>query len=155
MSIASLLGALGGGWLADRLGSRDVRWYAWMPVIGCTVGGQLYWAAYSAGDLTSFISIEFIAELILSMGLPASYAAIQVSCGGQRRVMAMAVLQFFVMVFGGGFGPLIVGALSDVLNVVYEGASLRYSLTAMLLLLVPAAVCFALCAHALPHDLED
>jgi predicted MFS family arabinose efflux permease len=49
--VASLVGTLAGGWLADRLGRRDIRWYAWLSAIACVLGASLYWVALSAHEL--------------------------------------------------------------------------------------------------------
>jgi predicted MFS family arabinose efflux permease len=37
ISVATGIGAVGGGWLADRLGQRDIRWYGRLPAMGCAI----------------------------------------------------------------------------------------------------------------------
>lgn len=153
MSVANLSGACGGGWLADTLSRRDVRWYAWLPMLACVLALPLYFAVLSSDSLPTFISIEFVAEVILSAGVPAIYAAVHAVCGSQSRAMAMAVLQFCVILFG-GVGPLIAGLFSDAFAAVHGTDSLRTSLTVMLGFLIPAALAFYATSVKLPSELE-
>jgi MFS family permease len=154
MSVASLSGAIAGGWLADTLSRRTVRWYALLPMWACLVAGPIYWIAFNARSLRSFIAIEFVAEVVLSAGMPACFAAVHVVCGAGRRAMAMAAMQFLIILFG-GYGPLIAGAMSDALQLLYGADSLRQSLTLMLVFLAPAAFALYLCSRAMPRELED
>jgi MFS family permease len=152
---ANLMGALTGGWVGDRLSRRDVRWYAWLPAIACVLALPMYGFALRAHDLSSFVARDFVAELFLSIGLPSTFAAVHVVCGNRRRAVAIATLMLSLTLFGSGFGPLIVGWLSDVLSSAYGTESLRHSLTTMLVFLIPAAVAFYCAARAMPQDVED
>jgi MFS family permease len=155
ISTANVIGALVGGWVADRLGKRDLRWYVWLPAITCTLGGLVYWVALSTHSFWTFLVVEFLAESILAIGFPAVFAAVHAVCGDRRRAMAVAVVYFSITLCGAGFGPLAVGALSDALSSVYGLESLRYSLITMLLVLIPATVAFYWSGRAMPRDLED
>jgi predicted MFS family arabinose efflux permease len=155
LTVADMIGALAGGWLADRLSQKDIRWYAWLPAIAFGLGMPLYGLALSAHDLWTFIAIVFPGEAILALGVAVVYPAIHVVCGNRRRVMAIAVLHCSCMFFGGGFGPLAAGALSDAFGSAYGNESLRYSLISMLSLLIPAAAAFYWAARAIRTDRED
>ena len=155
ISLASVVGAVGGGWLADRLHSRDVRWYAWLPAVACALAMPLYWAAFASTHLRSFILLDFLAEAVVTAGVPVAYAAMHAVCGSQRRAVAIAAAQFALTLLGAGFGPLLVGLLSDAFGARYGAESLRYSLITLTLFLVPAAAAFYYSSHALPRDLED
>ena len=56
-----------------------------------------------------------------------------------------------MILVGGGFGPLIAGAMSDAMSSLYGGDSLRHALTVLLLFLVPAAAAFFWCGRAMPQ----
>jgi predicted MFS family arabinose efflux permease len=154
-SAATLIGTIAGGWLADRLGSRDVRWYAWLPTIACALGVPLYWLALSADNLRNFVAADFVAELVLAIGLPAFFAAAHAVCGAPRRAMAIGIVFFSISFLGGGFGPLVAGALSDALGAAYGLESLRYSLMSMLVFLVPASIAFHRAGLTIRSDRED
>ena len=155
MAVANLAGAIVGGWLADRLSRRDVRWYAWLPAGACVFAFPMYGYALIAHDLHVFIGREFVAELVLSIGLPSAFAAAHVVCGSPRRAIAIATLLLVITLLGSGFGPLMAGWLSDLLSAVYTTESLRYSLITMLIFLIPAALAFFSAGRAMPKDLED
>jgi MFS family permease len=152
---ANVIGALVGGRLTDRLIKRDVRWHMWLPAIACILGGLVYWVALSLQHFWPFLIVEFLAETIMAIGVPAAFAAVHTVCGERRRAMAVAIVYFLITLCGAGLGPLAVGMLSDLLGTVYGHESLRYSLIAMLLILIPAAAAFYWSGRWMPHELES
>lgn len=154
-AVGSLVGTLGGGWLADRLSRRDIRWLAWLPALACALTGPVYMLAFAANHVWLFMAIAFVAGTLLSGGLPPVFAAIHRVCGNRRRATAIAIVFFSATLFGGGFGPLATGALSDSLSGVYGSEGLRYALMMMMSVLVVAGSALFLFGRAMPNDLED
>jgi predicted MFS family arabinose efflux permease len=154
IAIANVIGAVAGGWLGDRMASRDVRWYTWLPMGACALSVPAYALTLHAQTLYTFIGRDFVAELISSTGLPSAFAAVHAVCGDPRRAMAIATVMLAFTLFGSGLGPLVAGWLSDLLTSAYGIESLRYSLTAMLVFLVPAATAFWYAARFMSNDLE-
>lgn len=154
-AVASVIGTLGGGWLADRLSKRDVRWLAWLPAIACSLTGPVYMLAFSVNQLWVFMTVAFVASVMLSGGLPPVFAAIHAVCGDRRRATAIAIVFFSATLFGGGLGPLATGALSDALSATYGAEGLRYSLIMMMSVLVATGGVFYLFGRAMPNDIED
>jgi MFS family permease len=154
-AVASVIGTLGGGWLADRLGRRDIRWLAWLPASACVLTAPVYIAAFSVDSFIAFLALAFVAGLLLVGGLPPVFAAIHAICGSARRSMAIAIVLFSATLFGGGFGPLATGAISDFLTAGYGPQGLRYSLMLMMSLLVMTGGFFYLFGREMPTDLED
>jgi predicted MFS family arabinose efflux permease len=154
ISAANLVGALVGGSLADRLSKNDIRWVAWLPALACALAMPIYGLALAADNLWSFIVIDCLADCIVTMGMSVCFVSIHSVCGQQRRTTAIAIVQLSFVLSGGGFGPLIAGALSDALSVAYGPASLRYSLMAIVLFLAPAAVVFYAAGRTLPQEQE-
>jgi MFS family permease len=153
-ALASLVGTLGGGLLADRLGRRDVRWLAWLPAATCTVAGPIYLVAFSLHQFSSFLALVFVAMMLLAGGLPPVFAAIHLICGTRRRATAIAIVLFSATLIGGGMGPLITGAISDALSAVYGADGLRYSLMIMMPVLVVTGASFYCFGREMPMDLE-
>ncbi len=155
VSVANLLGTLAGGWIADRLGRRDIRWYGWLSFGGCILGAILYWCALLANDVWTFISIEFMAELAIWGGTFASWPAIHAICGNARRGTAIAIAICVYVLIGSGLGPLAAGALSDALSPRYGADSLHQALNVMTLSLIPAALAFYWSARSMRRDEES
>ncbi|MFP6850437.1 MAG: hypothetical protein VCA57_17230 [Pseudomonas sp.] len=60
------------------------------------------------------------------------------------RGLASALISFFINMIGYGLGPLVVGALNDVLSPRFGVEAIRYSLLSVIALaVVAAALCFA------------
>jgi MFS family permease len=155
IAAADAIGGLIGGWMADRLGTRDVRWYMWLPAVTCALGVPLYVLALTAHTAQSFIVLDFVAECTLSIGYPVFFVAVQAICGGRRRTMASATAQFAGILVGSGLGPLMAGALSDAFDSQYSSESLRHSLMVMTVFLIPAAIAFYWASRTLPLELEE
>jgi len=155
VATASVVGTLGGGWIADRLGKRDVGWLARIPTITCIAAAPVYILALSGNDFPMFLMLVFIGQLLLASGLPAILAAIHAVCGTRRRAMAIAIMYFTATLVGSGFGPLVTGAISDGLGQIYGAESLRSSLIIVVAILLVAGASFYKCAGAMTHDLED
>jgi predicted MFS family arabinose efflux permease len=155
MSVANILGAVLGGLLADRLSRSDIRWYAWVAALSCACGFPLYLLALSADRLWTFIGIEFLAELTLSMGMPMVFAVALAVSGRHRRAMASAVMFCAIALLGANLGPLLVGALSDALHGTYGAESLRHALRIILVFLLPAALACYWASRSMRQELED
>jgi predicted MFS family arabinose efflux permease len=58
--VGGTLGVFMGGWLADRLGTRDRRWYAWLPAIAWAITAPLY----AAGLMTENLTVVWLLLLV-------------------------------------------------------------------------------------------
>ncbi|HEX3395129.1 MAG TPA: MFS transporter [Steroidobacteraceae bacterium] len=154
-ALASAVGTLGGGWLADRLAQRDVRWLAWLPAFALLLTAPLEISGLLVGSFEAFIALGFLASLLLAAGLPPVFAAIHVVCGNRRRATAIAIVLFSATLFGGGFGPLVTGVVSDFFTRHLGADGLRYSLITVMPLLAASGGCFYAFARAMPKDIED
>ena len=154
IAISNILGAVSGGWAADRL-SRDIRWYARFPAISCLVAAPLYALAFHASSFWRFIGFQFCADCTVSAGVPVILVAVSAVSGKTRRVLATALLLSAAMLIGGALGPLFSGALSDAFHATRGTESLRHSLTAMCAFLIPAAALLYYASRAMLQDRED
>lgn len=153
-TVGTVIGTLGGGALADRLGRHDVRWLAWLPAIACLLATPLYLLTFAAPDLSTFLGLKLAAHTVLSSGIPVVFAAIFTTCGSRRRAMAVAIVLFAATIVGTGLGPLVSGALSDTLSAVHGVEGLRYALmTATAVLCLPGGFFYA-SGRAMPIDRE-
>ena len=154
-AVGALIGTLGGGWLANRLGSKDVRWLAWLCAIACALTGPLNMLALGVNNFTLFLVLSGVGSTLLAGGLPSMFAGIIAVAGSARRTTALAIVLFSATLIGGGLGPLVSGALSDVLTATYGDAGLRYALLAVMPVLLVTGVFFYAFGRAMPADLEE
>jgi nitrate/nitrite transporter NarK len=144
-----------GGYLADRLGGRDTRWYLWIVSVAL-----LAFVPFAFGVFLSPTAYGALAFMILPMALSNFYQATTFSqtqglVSLRMRSVAAAVLLFILNIIGLGAGPSTVGFLSDVLQPSYGVDSLRVALMIVSCLNVWAAVHFFIAGKHLAADLES
>lgn len=153
LSLACLIGQPAGGWLADRLAKRDVRWLAWLAGLAYVVGGPLQALALTISGHFGFIALTFCALTIICMALPPLVAAIHAICGQQRRATAVALILFISVLFGAA-GQFATGLLSDAFSSRYPLDGLRYALMIMMSSTLLAGILLFIGAGALPDNVE-
>jgi predicted MFS family arabinose efflux permease len=133
--ISGLSGAAGtllGGFLSDRLGLRDIRWYVWIPMLG---GLSAMAPAYYTllGSNTNLIIAAMIPSQILgALYLGPCIATCHNLVSPGMRAMASAILFFVLNIIGLGLGPLTVGILSDQFAGRFGDDNLRYAMVTTL-----------------------
>lgn len=145
----ALAGGLSSGWLCDRLVLRDVRWQLGLPLIGVLISipcamAFLLWPAsgfWHMGSLLVPHAMVFASAFgfFASWWPSLSYSAISHMVTASERSVAAALLNFFITLFGIGFGPLLTGVLSDLLTPLLGVQALRWSLVSVMLLMIPTA----------------
>jgi MFS family permease len=119
--VGGVAGTYFGGWLSDRYAHRhqDSRYYLWIPALSLLVGLPI-------AQLVFFVDEPLWAVLLLvpSIFCSAAYLAPNITAtyqlvGVRERALASALLLFILNLIGLGFGPLLVGMLSDALRASY------------------------------------
>jgi len=148
-----MLGTFFGGYLADRLGVQDKRWYVWLPALAGTLALPLGFPYLLLADTTVVIGFMFLVTIMINTYLGPALAISHTLVPPAMRALTSAVLFFMFNMIGLGLGPLSVGLLSD-FYVAYVGdESLRYAMLTVGVLGSPAVVLFLLAARHLPADL--
>ena len=156
--ISGLSGATGtflGGFLADRLATRDMRWYVWIPILG---GLSAMIPAYYTlfGENTTLIVAAMIPSQILSaLYLGPCIATCHNLVSPGMRAMASAILYFVLNLIGLGLGPLTVGILSDLYAEPFGENNLRYAMATVLTIGFLGIYFLWMGSRSLNRDLED
>lgn len=149
------LGTWLGGAVTDRLSRRDRRWIVWVPMLAAaiTVPAVLgLCAARSEGVAFAFLAVPSLAS---GLYIGPCYALVQNLAAVHSRATATAVLAFSVNLVGAGFGPSMIGMLSDFLSARFGDHSLIYAFYSLVPLYAIATVVFAVMGMRLIADLED
>jgi len=126
--VAATVGQIIAGRLADRLGGRDVGWYMRLPAITSLLSLPFLLAFLAAGDLWWGLVFYVPGTMIAVMWTGPTYAIAQSIAKPHMRAMASAIIIFLLNLVGMGLGPLLVGALNDLLAPRFGIEAIRYSL---------------------------
>ncbi len=155
--VAGGISVYGGGWLADRLGQRDLRWHFWIPAIGVVASLPFSYVAYSTNNVDLCLAMIAVASLLNHAYSGLSHAITQgLVKPGMRAVMSASAL-FMMNIVGVGMGPILVGALSDYYGARPEGSELLGIQSAMITLIIFIAYSvlhYLLGARTYARDLE-
>jgi len=121
------MGAILGGKLADRMGAKDPRWAPWIVAIAKIVAAPLILVFFLA-DKEIALWIYAPMTVLGAFYLGPSFAMIQSRAPLHMRTTVSSIMLFILNIIGLGFGPQLVGIMSDVLEPTYGIESLRYAL---------------------------
>ncbi len=170
--IGGMIGTIYGGYLADRLGAKDRRWFLWVPMWGKFIGAPLFITAMLAPTPELSLLIYFPAITLAAMYLGPSLAITHHLVPAGMRAMSSAVLFFILNILGLGTGPTVVGIVSDAFSnsaqavadmAPWIGAtmaevkqfSLKWAMVAAVVLMTPLAVLWHIGAMKLPKGSLD
>ncbi len=155
LGVASAVGTLLGGTMADRLARRgDARMYAWLPAVGVLLAFPFYVAALMSDQPYLAIAILVAPSLLNSLWLGPAFGTIQNLAPMRMRAMASAILLFILNIIGLGLGPFLVGVLSDLLVPTFGEDSLRYAILIATVAYFWAGAHFLLAGRSIRADLE-
>lgn len=136
--LMAALGALLSGWLYDTLARRDPRWRVGVPALGCLLSLPTALAFYlmpaSHGWMLGSFELPRAIAFYALFGLTAVwwtapvFAVLAELIAAHRRTTAMAIFNLGMTMVGAGFGPLIVGMVSDALEPRFGIEALRWAL---------------------------
>ena len=116
LGIPGGIGIALGGYLADRYGARDTRWYLWIVSVALIASTPLFFGVYLSS--TAFAGLMFLILPILlgNFYQATTFSQTQGLVSLRMRSVAAAVLLFILNMIGLGAGPQAVGILSDILT---------------------------------------
>ena len=160
--IPSMIGALCGGLLADRLCARDMRWCMWLPATAMVAAfpfgvAFLLWPE-SHRFLATGIPVAFLfsigASVLGGLASPVTIATAQNLSPPHIRATSHALWAISTNLIGMGLGPLSAGYLSDYLQPSFGNDSLRYALTAVTSISLLSAAFFIKGARTIRNEIE-
>ena len=155
IGVASAIGTFLGGTLADKLAVRDRRWYAWLSAYGVLLAFPFYVVAMLLENPYVAIAVLIVPSLLNSLWLGPTFGTIQNLAPTRMRAVASAMLLFVLNIIGLGFGPFLVGVLSDLLAPQFAEASLRYAILIATVTYFWAGAHFLLAGRKILRDLDS
>lgn len=133
--VGGAVGIYVGGWLADRLGRRDMSWQLLVPAIAILIMIPLAVLQYLVASPALSVAIGFLPSALVVFYLAPIVAVPMLVVGPHMRAFASAVMTVVFNLVGLGLGPLVTGVISDAFIKQFGMAddSLRYALIVVLL----------------------
>lgn len=131
IGVSSAIGFVGGGYVADRLGSINRKYALWAISASALMAWLLVFPLYLVENSDWVLVLFFIASVPTNVYLATTFAQTQSLVRLRMRAAASAVLLFVINIIGLGLGPQFAGILSDFLSASYGADSMRYSLLAI------------------------
>lgn len=138
IALGLLMGGLGGigaiviGSICDRLSEKDLRWRPWMILLtGIIAFPFIVWFLYAPDKVTAYWAYA-VPGLVGLLYASISYTAMQELVPVRMRAMASAVMLLCLTLIGIGFGPVILGLISDYYYPSLGAHSIQRALTIIL-----------------------
>ena len=156
--MTGLIGAMGtftAGKLADVLSRRDERWRAWVVAAG--KGGYVPFLAgvFIVDDLQTALILYIVPAFFGGFYLAPTFALIQSLVSLRMRALASSITLFILNIIGMGFGPQLVGIMSDWFAPEYGQHSLRMALLVLSFLNLWCAYHYFTAARTLRADIKN
>ncbi len=155
IGIGGALGSIFAGWLADRLGRRDPRWWVWVPALA-GIGPLPFTLAFLFhGDPVMALVIATPGMAIGAFYQGPSFAAVQNLAPPPMRAIASGLMLFITTMIGYALGPPTIGLLNDHVFAQHGELAVRYSLAVVLTVAgVFGSLFYTLAARTLRADLQ-
>ncbi len=128
IGIASGLGYVGGGYLADKASIVGQKYSLWTVSAAMIFGWVFTFPVYLLNNPYWVFAAFAVPTIFSNFYLATTFAQVQGLVGLRMRAVASALLLFLLNIIGLGLGPMFTGILSDLLAESFGNDSLRYSL---------------------------
>jgi predicted MFS family arabinose efflux permease len=149
-----LIGALGGGYLADRIARLNPGKVLLLPAFGFAIAAPLHIASLMAPTPLLNILIGLPAGLASPFYLAPSFSTAQRLASPRSRATASAILLFGLSLIGASVGPFLAGWASDLLEPRFGNHTLRFVLCGSAFFNVWAVIHLLIATKSLTGDLK-
>lgn len=154
--LTGIAGAFGGGWLADRFGARDPKYFMLLPALAMAVSFPFYLLATTAGSFWLCFAFLLVPATLNNSWIPAAMALTQGLAPLAMRALLAMFVTFAANLIGHGIAPPVIGGLSDLFGAHFGNPvdGLRWALISAAVFYPWAALHFWLASRNIRRDLE-
>jgi predicted MFS family arabinose efflux permease len=152
LGLGGAAGSIGGGLLADRWGSKDLRRRLYLPATATLLQIPCIVAMLAAPSAGPALAALVPSAILSAIWFGPVFALTQALVRPQARATASAILIFVINAIGLGLGPLAIGALNDALTASHGPHAIRWSLSVIVATNLWAAIHFLAGARTVRAD---
>ena len=152
--LGGMIGTYLGGYFADRFQDRDMRWYMWVPLVAGFFNIIPSLILFFSGHAQLVMGMTFFTSAFTAFYLGPSIAVTHSLVNAKMRALTSAIFFFILNLIGLGFGPLVIGMLSDFFIPQFGSESLRWAFCASFLPALISALFFWLASKTYRNDLR-
>ena len=153
--IGGTAGVFAGGWLADRLGQRDRRWFARLPAIAWLITAPTFAIGLMTDDPWVAWPLLLIPNALNILWLGPVTTAVQHLVPQPMRSTASASFLLINNLVGLGVGPMLIGIISDTFKEQYGTEALRYAAVSVVGFYVVASLLMFVALRRIREDWVD
>ena len=126
LGATGIVGTLASGWLVDKLGKKDRRWFAWVPAIAFTLSIP-FWFGLLWAPTWQLAMLFLLGPMLMNQTyLAPAITVAQNAVPPAQRTMTGAIMLFVLNLVGLGVGPVYVGWIADKMEPVHGDQALAY-----------------------------
>lgn len=145
-----------GGYVAQKLARKSVRWYALLPALALAVGFPAIVASFWVSTVAGHLILVTIYLVCIGMYLGPSFAIAQTLSPINMRAMSTAIFFLVLNLIGLGGGPTFTGIVADIFVTEHgQVHAVRLALTITSVSMVLGLIAFLIAARNLPGDWAD
>ncbi len=151
--IAGGIGTFMGGWLTDKMQTRDQRWIVWVPGLATAAAVPFAFGVYLLDDISYVVASMILPNILGYMYLGPTFALTQSLVSVKMRALAAAILLLIINLIGLGLGPSFIGMLSDWFTGMWGPDGLRYALLSGVVINLWCAAHYMFAARYIREDI--
>lgn len=152
--IGGAIGSFAGGLLTDHFGKKDKRRYLTIPAYAIIIGIPCAIGALFLRNNSLSLACLGLCAMLQSVYLGPCISIAHSLVPASMRALTSAVYFLIINLIGLGFGPMIVGMISDALKTSFGVESLRWALSIITIMSIFSAAFFFTTAKKLILDLK-
>ena len=155
IAVGQPIANIGSGFIADRLGRRDMRWYAWISVIGAFAAILPVVGCVTLENTALAVVCFFLFNVATGSIHAPGYALMMALVPSDNRATSAFMAQLSQNLLGIAVGPFMVGILSDLFRPAFGAAGLGFALISSTIGVIVGGLLFLHLARILRNDLRE
>lgn len=152
LGVTGIVGTVVSGWLVDRLGLKDRRWFAWVPAIAFALSIP-FWFGLLWAPTWQIAMLMLLGPMLMNQAyLAPALTVAQNAVPPAQRTMTGAILLFVLNLVGLGVGPVYVGFIADRMEPAHGDQALVYGYAGVIPFVVLTVLAHLAAASSIARD---